>query len=225
MSEKLKKVLDLRLACTVAAGVFGGLFVYRVFMWIHEWLEETDNIGPSIAALIFIAVIAFAFIFVRRLIKRGAAGPIKEFLSRHKAPIIGGAAALGLIYYILLIKAASHPTAAAAPNSDTDIALQMLKDGSLPDKPEASTANRYDQILDQEAAAQKTLQDDYLEFKKQNADYEGTFLDYKNAAAKGLLAQYNSTRTVDTGLCTLTVPGYYTERQIQQIAMKDPACK
>lgn len=56
--ERLREKLDLRLTLTIAAGIFGGLTLYRLFMWSHEWWADlsserkTDLLSVALVAII-----------------------------------------------------------------------------------------------------------------------------------------------------------------------------
>lgn len=92
MFAKLKK--EIRLAATIAAGVFGGLLAYRLFMWTHEWWENlsTDNQQATL-------VMALALVLVGALVFRFRA-TIKSFCFRRRYVLTVALTALAVVAYI-----------------------------------------------------------------------------------------------------------------------------
>lgn len=70
MFAKLKNSKDVRLAAAIAAGIFGGLFFYRLFMWAHEWWTDTEDKSGLIVFALLIGSAVLAFFLVRAFIKR-----------------------------------------------------------------------------------------------------------------------------------------------------------
>jgi predicted PurR-regulated permease PerM len=70
--ERLREKLDLRLALTIAAGISGGLIIYRLFMWTHEWWEELGSTNRSNVSgvVLILAIVAGLFFGVRWTLRR-----------------------------------------------------------------------------------------------------------------------------------------------------------
>lgn len=96
MFNKLKSSRDLRLAATIAAGVFGGLFAYRLFMWSHEWWENlsTDNQQEMLATALGAAMAGIVFYALRRVrarivrVKRARAESIESLRKKSTVDLL-----------------------------------------------------------------------------------------------------------------------------------------
>lgn len=195
----------LRIAVAVCAAYVAAHFIIRVGE--HLYLNYPDQTLQTSS----IILVALGLFFAIRWL-------YQKLSARAKRIAIGTAVAVCLLAVVgyftgVAIQLKSERVEAAVKAKERQQAKQSQQ----------SEAEYYDKLA--QSAKDEELRKSYLEFKGANAAYEGTLLDYKEAAAKGLLPQYHSLRRIDTGLCTITVPGYYTERQVKEIVMKDPACK
>lgn len=72
MPTKLKNMLDTRLAITIAAGVFGGLIGYRLFVWARGYWTDlgSGEQQDMLSFALFAAAAGFAYYGIRRLFVR-----------------------------------------------------------------------------------------------------------------------------------------------------------
>ena len=75
MIEKMKKIVDLRLAATIALGVFVALFAYRVLAaaiawWSLGWSQITDPQQTTLSLVISATLCAATFFLARTLVRR-----------------------------------------------------------------------------------------------------------------------------------------------------------
>jgi peptidoglycan/LPS O-acetylase OafA/YrhL len=79
--NKLREQRDLRLAFSIAGGVFGGLALYRILIWTHEWWddlysEQKSNflIGAILLATAAGLVLGARWVLRRFKVRRWVAG-------------------------------------------------------------------------------------------------------------------------------------------------------
>ena len=144
MIEKLKEAVDLRLGVTVALGVFGGLFVYRLFMWTIEWWRDlrSDAQESYIVVALIMAATGFVFYILYRFLKphrKAIMARAAHAVDHHPVRItlcLGALTSVALLLSATLAAPDINVTPQSAqPTGRTSIAQQMLQDGSLPDKP------------------------------------------------------------------------------------------
>ena len=75
MFAKLNKVIDLRLACTICAGILGALAIYQLLAavlhgWASGWTSLTDLQQAGLNIALTAAVIGVGSYILFRLIRR-----------------------------------------------------------------------------------------------------------------------------------------------------------
>ena len=201
MKEKLKLTL------TIGGGVFLGLLAMRIASGAYRFADDRDLLPVATVSLAVLAAALLLFLAWRRVY-----------------PSLGERGKKNARYFV--IGACFFAFLAIS----TGIALRLMTERVEADEAasRALRAAQYQASLNESSthAGEEELQKSYLDFKEHNADYEGTFPEFKEAVAQGLLPQYRSLRKDrHRSVHYYSTQGYYTEKQIKQIALKDPACR